>query len=751
MKIGLLRNYVSENSSKADQLTALGMNSGNLVFWEALQRLFDPIIIPYSESDKIRECDKIILTDLIWIRENAEYDYLEKLVDNFNISFIPMSIGLQSNYYKSDFEISKSTIRLLKKLEERAVLGVRGEYTADILRKNKIKNVSVIGCPSLYYWNNPDIFIESSRYPKNCSANFKTFYGELNIPEKHFLSYCASNKMQFVEQTSWPFKLENVKDKRYFEFVSAWLNKSLVLPCSYKEWCRYLKDIDFSIGGRFHGNVIALWNNIKSLFLTVDSRTKELTEFFRLPTIDMNLFDNKKPIEFYYEKADYSEFNKYYPSIYKNFCNFIDKNGLIFSDKATPLAFDQNLRVNKISNISIDIHFTEYRNPATIMLDSIIKEKNTIRYKFHTKGNFLDYISNRRPFTIEYDCNVESVPDSIAAVPFVALMLPMIWLMDATLEIYELDKNFYDSIENFKRGYELMYPSLNFKGQLIVHKIIKNTVDHNFRKSLCYFSGGVDATSTMLSNIQYRPTLFTIWGTDIYFEQPKAWEIVREKNKQIAEDFSLPYTTVKTSFRYILNERSLTRDFAKKVNENWWHGFMHGIALLAHAAPYAFINNITDINIASSYSVKDGANFLSCASYPTIDAMMEYCGCKIYHDGFEKSRTDKVRQIVKYAKEYNKNFFLRVCWEQITGENCCLCEKCQRTIFGLYAAGGDPNDYGFNLSDEKIEGILQSIRTKRFYNSVFWIEIKNSLYEQRQKYSNNKIIMELIKDVIPSK
>ena len=741
MKTGLLKNPVKNSSPKDEKLKALGLNSGNLVFWESIQRLFSPINISYSESDKISGCERMIITDLIWIRENAEYTYLENIIDRYNIPFVPISIGLQCNYYKKDFKFAESTIRLLKKLEERAVLGVRGEYTADILNKYGIKNIAVIGCPSMYYWNNPNLIVEKPSIENfNCSANFKTFYGKLSANEKHFLSYCAHKDMQFVEQTAWEFSRSIANDDNYFKFINEWIDRRKVLPCDYTEWCNALKGINFSWGGRFHGNVIALWNSIPALFLTVDSRTKELTDFFRLPAIDLNSFNAEKPIGYYYDKADYSKFNKYYPALFKNFIEFANNNGLEFCHTAKPLVFAKGINNNNHDNTEIiDIHFTDYRKPNSINLVGIIKSKNKIQYSYEVEGEIVNYFSNKRQFTIEYDCNIEEVPDSVAALPFVALMLPVCWTTDSNLLLDQIDEDFYNSIENIKRGYSCMYPQMNLKGKITVNHVVRNRVDHNFRNALCFFSGGVDATSTMLSNLRYRPELFTIWGTDIFFETPKAWEIAKEANRKVANEYSLRFSTVKTAFRYILNEDLLTLEIAKKQGTNWWYGFQHGIALLAHAAPYAYINNITDIIIASSYSAKDNEKII-CASYPYIDEEVEFCGCKIYHDGFGKSRIDKIRQIVDFAKRNNKKFNLRVCWQEVTGKNCCVCEKCQRTIFGIYAVGGNPCELGFNINDDVKKQIINSIKTNKFYNHSFWDSIKISLYEQKEKYSDNELI-----------
>ena len=335
---GLLRNAIGEGMTPSEKLIACGENVGNLVFWEAIERLFSPKAVRYGDAEGLKSCEKVIVTDLIWIHENAEFLYLEKIVDAYPIPFIPISIGLQSGGYDPSFKLSASLVRLLKKMEERAMLGVRGAYTESILEKYGIKNIRPIGCPSMYEWNNRSLRISAGSQQGRCSANFRSFFGRLSVPEKHFLSYCARHAMLFIEQTKWKFTPEQANDAAYYRYVSQWLRENSVLPLEVREWERALRGIGFSMGGRFHGNVFALWNGIKALFLTVDSRTEELTNFFGLPAMPMSRFDWERGIEWYYDLADYSRFNRMYPKLYDNFCGFARKNGLKIKG-AQPLSF----------------------------------------------------------------------------------------------------------------------------------------------------------------------------------------------------------------------------------------------------------------------------------------------------------------------------------------------------------------------------------------------------------------------------
>ena len=46
------------------------------------------------------------------------------------------------------------------------------------------------------------------------------------------------------------------------------------------------ENIDFSIGERIHGNLIALLNGVPAVVCPHDTRTRELAEFFEIPMVE---------------------------------------------------------------------------------------------------------------------------------------------------------------------------------------------------------------------------------------------------------------------------------------------------------------------------------------------------------------------------------------------------------------------------------------------------------------------------------
>lgn len=314
---------------------SVGLNTGNQVPREAIMRNLTVEKMNYQEYCMMSEtCSgvPVIVTDLIWINENSNFDYLYDRVQKFkDIIFVPMSVGLQAKNFGSEFKLNNSVKNVLSVMQERAVIGVRGEYTADVLNKNGIKNIEIIGCPSLYYADDPDFkIVKNKPIDSLCrvSVNFRTFYGLLSKEEKHFLTYCANGGYDFIEQTAFEFILENVGDIDYYNYVAKWIKRKKKSFFHINEWKEFLAEFQFSMGLRFHGNVVALWNKIPSLFIVIDSRTEELARYFELPFIKIRDFDERKPIEYYYELADCETFNKTYRKKYLKYREFLRKNSI---------------------------------------------------------------------------------------------------------------------------------------------------------------------------------------------------------------------------------------------------------------------------------------------------------------------------------------------------------------------------------------------------------------------------------------
>ena len=366
----------------------------------------------------------------------------------------------------------------------------------------------------------------------------------------------------------------------------------------------------------------------------------------------------------------------------------------------------------------------------TIELLRIEKSGNTIRYDFRYSERLKKYFTGV-DFCITYPESVDQVPDGILAIPFATNTLQIMWLADCELIIPELDRDFYESIPNFLDGFKNMYPEAAFAGKLTVGKIA-DCKPSKSGASATFFSGGLDATTTLLRHIDEKPHLLSIWGSDVAYENESGWQVVEAGLQEAAKQYELPLAVIHSRFREFDDVVKLTEDFKDVLQTSWWYGVKHGIGLIGHAAPYAWLHGIDTVYIASSNCIEDGK--VRCASDPSIDSNVKFCGSSVFHDAFELNRQKKTTYIAQYHRDRPQfPIQLHVCWKSENGFNCCSCEKCYRTMVGLWIAGEDPREFGFDYDVNALERIYQQIALREPYCDVFldWHHMQEVLKQNK--------------------
>ena len=367
------------------------------------------------------------------------------------------------------------------------------------------------------------------------------------------------------------------------------------------------------------------------------------------------------------------------------------------------------------------------QNTVRITKTEIIK--NRINVCFEVSGEWSE-LFNGNDFYAEYGPDMSTLPPSLAVVPLMGTLLPLSWLFDGEIIVEELDKDYFACIPEVKNGFSQIFPHMDFGGCVTAGKLVENKVENTKYAQL--FSGGLDAFHTLLSNIEKKPLLVSVWGADIAPDNAKAWSVVEKHIKETTEQFSLDATVIRSNLRELNTNKLYIREELKKSGDGWWHGFHHGIGMLSLVAPLAYVYGLTTLFIASSFTEKDR---VPCSSDPKTDNFVRFCGCSVFHYGYESNRQDKTQLICEYAKEHHQDIPVRVCWESTDGKNCCMCEKCYRTMLEFFAEGEDPRRFGFDYGDvpfaQQIEG-LNRVETKVKYLSESQVAL-------RRNYKRNEV------------
>ena len=329
-----------------------------------------------------------------------------------------------------------------------------------------------------------------------------------------------------------------------------------------------------------------------------------------------------------------------------------------------------------------------------VVLRQVNVNKNYVEYKFEARGKLKSYFTTDTMF-IEYNTDISQIPVSILTIPFVASILPLMWVTDTVLWVEEIDRTFYDATYRIKEAYQNLYNYYPLKGNFISARYVENTYDIK-RESLILFSGGMDAHTTYIRHIDTDPILCNIQGWYKSLDDTdKAADADFRDISKFAEIEGRQFEFVKSNFAVIVNAKWFDKHITKKLGDTWWHGFNHSMGFISIAIPLAYKFGVHNVYIASSVPMGE---YVHCASYVSTDGefkFAQYGGC--VHDGSELTRQDKAHVIVEHVKKLDRDYPIRVC--SFNDKNCCSCDKCMRSVLGITAEGGDVRKFGFDIEE----------------------------------------------------
>ena len=305
-------------------------------------------------------------------RINAEYDYVFLRGSNYvhaqmnwsrtadvlrrlKIPVIAFGIGAQAPVSgKLELsEDSKTVLRLIA--DSTASLGVRGAYSAQVLNDLGIKNVRIIGCPTAFRANRPDLAIrlpaleqvsqvgvtlrrEVSKTYAQDIRRYLTFHRDLvkAMAARFEVTLMAQGE---IEEKKLALGSPAQKDEafaalRQNEWATTWYldeamedlyRSKMFYSDVVAEYEKLVRGLDLVLGYRLHGNLMALANGTPSIYFTYDSRTVEFADTFKIPSVDVFSGQDFR-LEEYWEQARFDRFNAAYADVYSAMSAFLSEN-----------------------------------------------------------------------------------------------------------------------------------------------------------------------------------------------------------------------------------------------------------------------------------------------------------------------------------------------------------------------------------------------------------------------------------------
>lgn len=260
----------------------------------------------------------------------------------------------------------------LRLISERSgSIGVRGSFTADVLNRLGIRNVSVVGCPSLLSLTRESLDALVRRRPSvdSLAVNFtasgrgshaidgaamteteNALFARAMRDNAYFVLQNEGREIEmlaareagdveaekaWVRQTSFVYKVP----LSALPELGAYLRERLRIFFSVPEWRDWMATMTASVGTRFHGNVAALLAGTPALFLAHDYRTREMSELMRVPHLVLDRAYTPDEIVERLLAVDYAPFVRQFASMLVEWRLFLARNGLEFvpAEGASPV------------------------------------------------------------------------------------------------------------------------------------------------------------------------------------------------------------------------------------------------------------------------------------------------------------------------------------------------------------------------------------------------------------------------------
>lgn len=294
-------------------LAASGNNSGNMLFTSAVYSQIkgaEHIGFDFSPEHVGERFDSIVIPAANWINSRQDWG---ALADRLEASGLPVTVvGLGGQISIEDIgQIPEGTKRFLSVCGERGTaIGVRGDYTAEIISALGIKNVKALGCPSIFYHGGIPVIrdlpltrkfrlgVGPTRYdlaPASFEASGQRQIYQYAIRNASSIYYQSEQfEIEVLDRSVDKASLNRGAD--YYSISSADELENLILQkgkfhTSLPQWISDVKKDDFYIGTRIHGVIAAALAGTPGLLITHDHRTKELAEFMCVPSVPLEKFD----------------------------------------------------------------------------------------------------------------------------------------------------------------------------------------------------------------------------------------------------------------------------------------------------------------------------------------------------------------------------------------------------------------------------------------------------------------------------
>lgn len=344
-------------------------NSGNMIHARAPFEMFPNCVFirddvkRYGEKRFIdlvnNQCSHLVITLANTLRlgdtDGTKYTRQLQFMTQVKRPIVIFGLGVQGMTYDLESAtLPPEAIELLKFYGDHcAAVAVRGAYTKAVIEKLAgLKNVMVVGCPSLF--SRPAGLAELRQREREGKREGRPSYAGTHFTnplELQMLGHALRSDTFLVEPVNsnhhayhlhvsrggspdkhLPPSMRDLAkmqpDLGEPQSIGRYFRANYRLFRSTEEWYQYNQEmVSFTYGTRFHVNMASIISGRPAMWVLHDARTRELAEQLHLPAIELEQAADLPP-EVIRSRLDMTEFFDHLDGHFRNFNDYLVVNGL---------------------------------------------------------------------------------------------------------------------------------------------------------------------------------------------------------------------------------------------------------------------------------------------------------------------------------------------------------------------------------------------------------------------------------------
>lgn len=347
-----------------DQILKNYFNIGDMVVYDSTLKILN------HEEVRGAVIDQIVPSE-ISDYQNGGYDYFVVRASNFihndmdwlkaievlekvQVPVYAVGVGAQSSG-RGVYKLTGNNLRFWQIVSERSnVIGVRGTFTADVLAASGIKNVEIVGCPSMFRTRKRELNIKKpdrierlafsirrevdETYSSN-AAQYRIKQRDLMLQAARMFDVTVSihgepeeKAFYYKDAAGMDRAREIFRHEQWFtdetcEEIERLYRDKLFFFLNVSDYDTFIKTQDFAVGYRVHGVLPGLANGVPAVMVRYDSRSSELANTHAIPFIDIEVAESVNLKEVL-DSVDFSEFNRVHRLRYDKMKFVLEANGL---------------------------------------------------------------------------------------------------------------------------------------------------------------------------------------------------------------------------------------------------------------------------------------------------------------------------------------------------------------------------------------------------------------------------------------